>query len=156
MRVATLILLAALSFSAAASQPERQPPDTAEILSNQEVIRDEMNAKKGVFKTMPERERQDLLARSTRVTTLLDGRQWTDLADDEQLEVFNSLEAIKAAVEDAQDNRLVCEQKKRPGSNLTYKSCKTVAMKRREREQAARLLESAGQCVDPTACSGTP
>ncbi|MFC3552405.1 hypothetical protein ACFOLC_15475 [Lysobacter cavernae] len=150
MRSMLLLLLAMCSAVAAAS--EREPPVIPDILQNQEQIRDDAKAGEGIYKDMPERTRDDLLSRSTQLSTLLEGKQWTELNDEQQIEVFNSLEWINAAVMKAEDERLVCEQKKRPGSNLTFKVCKTVAMRRRESEGAKKMVDSLGQCTVGSVC----
>lgn len=149
-----LLLFVLCSVLAMATASERKPPVIPDILQNQEQIRGDAKAGEGIYKDMPERTREDLLSRSTRLSALLEGKEWADLNDEQQIEVFNSLEWINAAVMKAEDERLVCEQKKRPGSNLTFKVCKTVAMRRRESESAKKAVDALGQCTVERACKG--
>ena len=152
MRVLMILVAALLSTAAMAYQPEDKQPNIADILENQATIRSEAEARVGVFKSMSERQRNDLVTKSANVTNKLEGKQWKDLTDAEQVEVFNTLELINAAVTKAEDERLVCEQKKRPGSNMIMKSCKTVAQLRQQREDTQRFADDNAICKGHANC----
>lgn len=143
----TLLLLLLTCISAAAMATGREPPVISEVLQNQTQIRSEAAAGKGRYKDMSARERDELVSRSTQLTQLIADKEWSDLSDAQQVEAFNLLGSIKATVDKAEDERLICEQKKKPGSNLTYKSCKTVAQLRRQKEDAEQALDKLSQCA---------
>lgn len=146
MRLLMILVAALLSTAAMAYQPEDKQPNIADILENQATIRSEAEARVGVFKSMSERQRKDLVSKSAQLTNTLEGKQWSELSDAEQIEVFNTIETINAALTKAEDERLVCEQKKRPGSNMIMKSCKTVAQLRQQREDTQKALNDMASC----------
>ena len=61
---------------------------------------------------------------------------------------FNTLEWIEAAINDSDDDRLVCRRERRIGSNRMTRVCKTVAQIEFERERARSQLLDRGACVD--------
>ena len=152
MRVLMILVAFLLSAAAMAYQPEDKQPNIADILENQATIRSEAEARVGVFKAMPARQRNDLVTKSSLLSNTLEGKQWADLTDAQRIEVFNTLEQINAALTKAEDERVVCEQKKRPGSNMIMKSCKTVAQLREQREDSQKFLEENGICKGHLNC----
>ena len=64
----------------------------------------------------------------------------TDLPEKDQITVFNSLEAIEAIVNQAEEERMVCTRVKPVGSNRPETVCKTVAQMREEKLEADRAF----------------
>ncbi len=111
------------------------------IREQQQQIRLGVQERKGDYKDMSEADRSKILAEQAKVERLTQGKTSTsDLDERSRMELFNSLETIKAIVTSAEDDRMVCERVKRTGSNRPERVCKTVAQRRAEREDAVRDL----------------
>jgi hypothetical protein len=107
------------------------------ILEQQTEIREEAGAKQGRYRDMDRRELTRLEKEQDLVFALLEGKaSSTELAREDQLKLFNSLETIAAIVNRAEDDRMVCRRTRRTGSNMSETVCKTVAQRREEEERA--------------------
>ena len=116
--------------------------DAKAILEQQAGIRTEAMNKKGRYKDMDESKRQELFAHQDKVNRMLDGvASTTELPETDQIVVFNSLEAIEAIINQAEEERLVCSRVKPAGSNLPTTVCKTVAQLREEKLNADRAFQ---------------
>jgi hypothetical protein len=151
MRMLLLLLIASAAFSAAAA--DRKPLAIAAITSQQAEIRAGVQAGTGRYKDMPARTKEELLSRQSELLAVVDGKRSSDdLSEKERLQVFNNLEWIEAAINNAEDERMVCNREKTLGSNRAQKVCKTVAQIREEKEEARRNLNSGcagGVCGNP-------
>ncbi|MDH5822458.1 hypothetical protein QFW77_05570 [Luteimonas sp. RD2P54] len=148
--------LAAMLASAALLANETEQvlveTDARAIVAQQQEIRSDAVARTGRYKDMDERTRTELLAKQDRVFALLEGRERsTDLPPGDQTALFNSLESISAIVNNAEDERMVCERIRPTGSNMSQNVCKTVAQRRAERE-AARQATSMRNVKCRTSC----
>ncbi|RPE76997.1 hypothetical protein EDC50_2250 [Vulcaniibacterium tengchongense] len=136
--------LLALGQAAAANEGGT---DSEAILAQQRQIRAEAMAGKGRFKDLDPARRSELFAQQDEVTRLLTGTSRTsELSETDRIAVFNALEAVEAIVNQAEDERMVCERHKPVGSNRLQTVCKTVAQRRAEREAAS--TRGGVQCVD--------
>lgn len=80
--------------------------------------------------------RRRVLASLDRISGLLGDRSASELTQAVRLEVFNEQELVNTLLTGArEDSRLVCVREKRTGSNRPTNNCKTVAERRRDREQ---------------------
>lgn len=133
-----LLLLAALSaFSVAAA--DRKPLALAAISSQQAEIRAGVQAGTGLYKDMPTRTKEELLSRQSEVLGVIDGKTSADeLSEEDRLAVFNDLEWIEAAINNAESDRMVCSREKTLGSNRMQRVCKTMAQIEAEREFVRR------------------
>ncbi|WP_460762972.1 hypothetical protein [Lysobacter fragariae] len=124
------------------------PPNIADIVANQQQIRGELEQRKGVFKKMPERKRYEFEQKQTQLLTILDGKQnWDeDLSATEKTDAFNAMEWINAAVTEAEQDRVVCESRKKPGSNLTTRVCRSVREMDAARDNARQMIDDLGRC----------
>src|SRR5687768_8182313 len=87
--------------------------DAQAILAQQQQIRAEVDKRGGRFKDMDAAKREELFARQGKVASLLaDKKATTDLPEQDQIVVFNELEAIEGIVNKAEDERMVCERVK--------------------------------------------
>lgn len=112
------------------------------IREQQQKIRAVLEDRKGAYKDMSEADRSKLFAEQSKVEQLTQGKTSTsDLDERSRVELFNSLETIKAIVTNAEDERMVCERVKRTGSNRPERVCKTVAQRRAESEDASRDMD---------------
>jgi hypothetical protein len=139
----TLLLAAGLLVQACTSNPAR--PDTAAaspppmkaaaslppmkldlIVTQQQEIRAGVIAGAGRFKDMPENTKAELLAKQGQLLKLIDGKADTaELTPAQSIEAFNLLEWIKAAVNSTDDERMVCRNERRIGSNRMTAVCRT-------------------------------
>lgn len=151
MRSLILLILALLSTAAMATDAGgRKPLAIAAITAQQEQIRSDVQAGTGRYKDMPAETRNELLSRQTALFAMLRGkRSADDLTSTQRMEAFNTLEWIEAAINDAEDDRMVCYREKTLGSNRMQRVCKTAAQLREEREYARMNLNrgcAAGIC----------
>lgn len=80
--------------------------------------------------------RRRVLASLDRISGLLGDRSASELTQAVRLEVFNEQELVNTLLTGArEDSRLVCVREKKTGSNRPTNNCKTVAERRRDREQ---------------------
>lgn len=147
MQLNAFVLLIAAAFCAPALANDTPPPNFSEIRAQQTEFRQEALAKKGPFKDLSDRERNELVAKQTELLTLIDGKQsLSDLTPDQQVSTINTLEWIKAAITKAEDERLICERVKLVGSNRPTRVCRTAAQVRADREAAEKSLEERKMC----------
>lgn len=151
------LALAALLFTTsnvlAGGADQTRPLAIAAITEQQAQIRADVLAGKGRYRDMPARTRYELLDRQTRLLRMLEGKVSSDeLSPDQRTEAFNTLEWIEAAINNTEDDRMVCKREKTLGSNLDKRVCKTVAQIREEQEAARRAINrgcAAGVCGQP-------
>ncbi len=122
--------------------------DAAKIVTQQVEILHEVRGRRGAYRDMGDREREQLIQYQQRVIEALDGRaSTTELSASQQLAVFNDLEAISALLNKAEDERMVCERTRPIGSNRPVNVCKTVAQRREERELALQGRQKDSRCL---------
>ncbi|RDZ26782.1 hypothetical protein [Lysobacter silvisoli] len=135
----SLLLVAPLSYASV----DRGVLQFESIRSQQSEIRAAVKAANGRYKEMPQNTRGELLAKQDQLFHLMDGKQSTqDLNEDQKTEVFNTLEWIEAAINSADDERMVCERRPVLGSNRKERVCRTAGQIRAERESARERIES--------------
>lgn len=141
--LAGLVLLAC---SEAAIGQQHQNLDANAILAQQKAIRADVEAGKGRYKGMKKSTRRELYENQDVVSTLLQGKaQTTDLPEYDQVAVLNALESIEAILNNAENERLVCERHKPVGSHRTQTLCKTVAERDADQDVADRYLNHRDQ-----------
>ncbi len=148
-----LLFAAAIALMCLAAPPvsanNTRNTDARTILDQQAGIRTEAMNKKGRYKDMAEAKRQELFAHQDKVNRMLEGvASTTDLPETDQIAVFNSLEAIEAIINQAEDERMVCKRVKPVGSNRPETVCKTVAQMRAEKLDAESAMRSGQSCTD--------
>lgn len=142
-----LFLLATLSTPALAGGTANT--DAQAILAQQQEIRTEATSKKGRYRDMNDTSRKQLLDHQDRVQKLLiNVSDTTQLGEHDQIALFNSLEAIEAIVNKAEDERLVCERLKPSGSNRTQTVCRTVAERRADQQHSEEALRRNQTCIN--------
>jgi hypothetical protein len=111
----------------------------AQIRDAQTQLRQAIEAKRGNYSQFSDEERREIFARQDDVLAAIEGRQTIDeLSNDERVRLANALSAVDAAVNKAEDNRMVCERIKPIGSNRPQNKCMTVGQRRQLREDAQR------------------
>ena len=102
------------------------PMKLDQIVTQQQEIRAGVIAGTGRYKDMPENTKTELLAKQGELLKLIDGKTDTaELNAHQSIEAFNLLEWIKAAVNSTDDERMVCRNERRIGSNRMTVICRT-------------------------------
>lgn len=139
------LLAAPLAFASV----DRNVLQVESIRSQQAEIRSGVEARTGRYKDLSADTRSQLLNKQGEVLRLLDGKQSTDdLNEAQKTEVFNALEWIEAAINQTDDERMVCERRPILGSTRKERVCKTVAQMRQERDSARNRMDARGVCAD--------
>lgn len=140
-----LPLLLCLCATAHAADPV---VPASEIIADQREIRSNIDAAKGRFAEMPDVKRKAIIADQATVFALLEGKASSeDLSPAQKVEASNALERITAAINNREDERIVCERQKATGSNRVTRVCKSIAQIRVEREEARKNMQvSQGIC----------
>ena len=143
MRALFFAVLCMASFSlAAADTMARQPLQVGAVVAQQMQIRDDVMAQKGRYKDMSADKRVELLSKQAALLTMLEGKKTAaDLTAEQQMQAFNTLEWIEAAVNNADDERMVCRREKTLGSTRTTRVCRTVAQEREAKDRAREEME---------------
>jgi hypothetical protein len=108
------------------------------------------------FEALSRAERRQLADAQAEIRRTLDGKaSMSDLDDAAKIRLFNAQERVVALVNKAEDERLVCSQRKRLGSHRHQLECRTVAQMQRDREAARTARLRTGVC-DPAlgSCGG--
>ncbi len=120
--------------------------DAQAILKQQQEIRAELDKPAGRFKHLSSDKRESVFASQGTVASLLDGKQsMNDLKEADRIVVFNALENIEGILNQAEDDRMICERTKPVGSNRPKTVCMTVAERRAVREQSQRDVSNRTQ-----------
>lgn len=137
MRVVAIAFLFAVSssFAASANKGIDIQSTPAQILTVQDGIRQSMDRKEGAYRDLSASEKQAILDQQQVVSRILEGKESIGMLNEPQkIEIANALESINTLVNQAEDNRKVCERVKVTGSNRPQSVCMTVAQRRRLRE----------------------
>ncbi|KRA16822.1 MULTISPECIES: hypothetical protein [unclassified Lysobacter] len=122
----------------------RPPLAISAITAQQKQIHDDVIAQRGRYKDMPASTRSELLSKQAEVLAMIEGKNSSgDLSQEQQVQVFNRLEWIEAAINNAEDERMVCKREKTIGSTRITRVCRTVAQEREAREAARDELDRA-------------
>ena len=143
MRSLFFICLYAASFAAvAAGADTRKPLEVTTVVAQQKQIRDDLMIRKGRYKDMPDPTRVELLSRQAELLAMLDGKRTAaDLTEEPQMQAFNTLEWIEAAINNAEDERVICRREKVLGSTRTTRACRTAEYERRARAESRDRIE---------------
>ncbi len=146
---AALLTIAPLAKSADA------PTRTADILAQQQTIRADMKAKRDRYANMPRDAQKSVLADQVKLENLLEGKADTSqLAAADQAEVRRLTARIEATINNNQDERLVCTQEARTGSNYVTRVCRTPAEIRARKEADEKLLKNEASRIKCTEANG--
>jgi len=135
-------LLVVVAAGSTAHAMDRKPLAIAAITAQQAQIREDVIGQKGRYKDMPSSKRVDLLAKQVGLLSMLEGKTSTDdLTETQRIEAFNTLEWIEAAINGAEDERMICHREKTIGSTRINRVCRTVEEDRRLKEEARERME---------------
>ncbi len=136
MALVAVMLFSSSAFAADVISIDSTP---AQIRTVQGELRQAIERKSGNYSHFNDDERKTIFARQDEVLSLIDGKQdIAELGPDGRIALANALEAVKASVARAEDNRMICERIKPLGSNRPENKCISVGQRRRMREEAQR------------------
>jgi hypothetical protein len=145
--VFTLVLFAAWPLLAPAeTEPvvaaDVEGPDLALIRTQQKELREMAVVGSGPFDGFSDVKRQDIVAKQDKLLLLLDGRtSFEDLSHAQQVEAFNTLEWIKAAINNTEGDQLICDYEVRTGSHRPTRRCETLEERRRARDDSKQYWQ---------------
>jgi hypothetical protein len=126
--------MAGIGMSALAETPAES---ALVIVAQQKEIRSQIEAREGRYEDMPGVKRASILRNQDLLFALLENRSSIDELNIEQkTEAFNALQSINAAINNKEDERLVCEKRKPVGSNHVERVCRSLAQIKADREAA--------------------
>ncbi len=136
-----MALVAVMLFSSSAFAADVVSIDStpAQIRTAQGELRQAIERKSSNYSHFTDDERKAIFARQDEALSLIDGKQdIAELGPDGRIALANALEAVKASLARAEDNRMICERIKPLGSNRPQNKCISVGQRRRMREEAQR------------------
>jgi hypothetical protein len=114
-----------------------------------------MKAKRDRYANMPRDAQKSVLADQVKLENLLEGKADTSqLAAADQAEVRRLTARIEATINNNQDERLVCTQEARTGSNYVTRVCRTPAEIRARKEADEKLLKNEASRIKCTEANG--
>jgi hypothetical protein len=142
MRTSILIsLLIAGLWVHDATAAAAEPPMLDQIALQQKEIRADVLAGAGRYKDMAPITKERLLSKQKRLLDMIgDKRYASELSKNQRVEAFNTLEWIEATINNDPDNRLVCAQERKIGSNRVVDVCRTERQIKKDRDRARRQL----------------
>lgn len=153
MRAATIVLSVLLplmcAMPAAQSASSEKPLVIEEITAQQQQIRADLLNPRGRYREMSQSTRSELLERQSRLLQMLAGKASIDgLTEEQRMETLDTLKWIETAIGNAEDERMVCELRRKLGTQRKERVCMTVRQQREMREAARDRLESRSICGD--------
>jgi hypothetical protein len=133
------VVLAGMAFGALAAVA---PLKFDDVRAQQKEIRAGVMAGTGRYKDMPEQDKQKLIKEQDQLLTLIGDKQDPSQLDpDQRVAAFNILESIEAAINKAEDERMVCERYQKTGTNRKVTVCRTQRQVKESRDRARRQME---------------
>lgn len=115
--------------------------DLNAVRKQQTEIREGLVARSGRYASLPAETRTTILSKQATVLRLLEDKETADeLSEYQRLEVFNALEWIEAAINQAEGERMICRREKTIGSTRVTRVCRTAADEERMKEEARRRM----------------
>ena len=122
--------------------------DTRQILAEQKQIRDEIDSPRGKYSRFDDRAQARLRNAQQRIFELLDnGRTLEQMNREEQVDLLNAVEEVKAVLSDNRKDQLECWREAKLGSGMKVTRCETVATRERIQEEARLWKSDVGACA---------
>lgn len=157
LRAFALALVFALSAPFAAAASDTPPPvvikDIPKFLKHQEALRDDMEKKK--FAHVDAESKRHLFAAQDQLFNVLRGKTSIDqLNNDELVLVYNAQNEIAAILQNAEDDRPICERSERLGSHFNTTNCMSKRQREAQRQETKLRLQDPSTCQDRSTCAG--
>lgn len=143
-----LVFAAVATGSIAEAADTAAPFDVATVVAQQQKIRLDAQSGNGGFSELPAQTRSQLLERQKALLSLIEGRSYAQLDEQQRLQVSQELAWIDSIAKQAAGERLVCERTKSVGTNRTERVCKSVRQRRIERETARDVIQNGNRGID--------
>lgn len=145
MKVSVLIgcgiLLAGLASGPSMAGGEQTVTTVPEILQVQHALRAKLDAADGDYARFDKGAVQQIETAQDRVFHILDGVTSLDQLNEQQnVELSNSLQLIKATLLAQEGSRVICHIERKTGSHLTTRRCETVADRERNAAEARKYM----------------
>jgi hypothetical protein len=151
-RISTFILALALfaawplqapaETTAAPAAAEADGPDLDLIRSQQKELREMAVAGSGPFDGFSDVKRQEIVDKQDALLSILNGRaSFEDMTHAQKIQAFNTLEWIKAAINNTEGDQLVCDYEVRTGSHRRTRRCETLEERRRARDESKQYWQ---------------
>lgn len=142
-RLITLLILSIVAVTAAANVDK-----TGLILKEQREIRRESETSTGEYARFDRQALERMHHAQDKVFELLDGVSTVDeLKPDDQVELFNALEEVKAVISENDADRQQCWRERKLGTTMKTTRCATMSELRAVKDDTRGYLDS------PTMCS---
>jgi len=147
MKAGVLALVVLAAFFATGALAGSHPSDhVADIVSQQQKIRADINAEKNGWDNIPLSKRQEFMATQDELMGLIDGKQTLgDLDPVERKAAYEKLERLDAMALEAENERMVCIREKLTGTHRTQTVCRSVGDMKRWREEAKDFMRQGQQ-----------
>jgi hypothetical protein len=153
MRLSILLFVLCAGFCGVPAHAETTSKSAVEIVSQQQEIREEIQARAGRYKDMPGVKRESILKDQDRLFALLAGKHSIDELDaGQRVDAFNVLQSINAAINNKEDERVICEARKPIGSNRTERVCRSLAQIKADRDTARKGMQGNQGICNSDAC----
>jgi peroxiredoxin family protein len=137
-------LLASASFSAT---------DTSRILAEQKDIRAESEQPQGKYSRFNDAARARLhRAQDVIFAILSEGKALEQLSKEQQVDLMNAVEEVKAVLADNEKDKLECWRERKTGTNMKVTMCETVAQREQIKRDAQAWKEKPFICVGVGEC----
>lgn len=137
-------LLASASFTAT---------DTRRILAEQKDIRAESEQPMGKYSRFDDAARARLYrAQDVIFKILSEGKALEQLSKDQQVDLLNAVEEVKAVLADNEKNKLECWRERKTGTTMKVTRCETVAQREKLRHESRQWMGDPSICVKDGGC----
>lgn len=122
--------------------------DTRRILAEQKDIRAESEQPMGKYSRFNDTARARLhRAQDTIFAILSEDKALEQLRKDQQVELMNAIEEVKAVLAENENDKLECWRERKTGTTMKVTRCETVAQRERIMKDAQAWKEKPSNCV---------
>lgn len=122
--------------------------DTRRILAEQKDIRAESEQPMGKYSRFNDTARARLhRAQDTIFAILSEDKALEQLRKDQQVELMNAIEEVKAVLAENENDKLECWRERKTGTTMKVTRCETVAQRERIMKDAQAWKEKPSICV---------
>ena len=122
--------------------------DATAVVAKQQRIRANAQSGEAGFSELPAGTKAELLKRQDELLKTLDGRDYSQLSEQQRAQAQENIAWIDGVAQQAADERRVCERVKPVGTNRTERVCRTAEQVREDREKPATRCATATRGID--------
>lgn len=137
-------LLASASFTAT---------DTRRILAEQKDIREESEQPLGKYSRFDDAARARLYRAQDVIFAILSGgKALEQLSKDQQADLVNAVEEVKAVLAENERDKLQCWRERKTGTTMKVTRCETVAQRERLQQESRQWMDDPSICIKNDGC----